>query len=112
MNHSIWTTLRLPGFRGLLASSGIYFIGNAMQGMAAAWLMVEVTGSSFLAALVQTAVFLPMFLLALPAGVMADTADRRRLLLWSLGVQAALVALMALLFLLGVAGAATLLLLT
>jgi MFS family permease len=83
-----------------------------MQAMAAAWLMVELTGSSFLAALVQTAVFLPMFLLSLPAGVMADTTDRRRLLLVALGVQAMLVALMALLFLLGWAGGATLLLLT
>jgi MFS family permease len=52
-----------------------------MQAMAAAWLMVELTGSSFLAALVQTAVFLPMFLLALPAGVLADITDRRRLIL-------------------------------
>ena len=49
-----------------------------MQTMAAAWMMVELTGSSFLAALVQTAVFLPMFLLSLPAGVLADITDRRR----------------------------------
>ena len=86
---AIRATLRHRSFRAVLAGGTLYFIGNAMQAMAAAWLMVEVTGSSFLAALVQTAVFLPMFLLALPAGVMADTTDRRRLLLWSLGVQAA-----------------------
>lgn len=109
---SIRATLRHRSFRAVLAGGTLYFIGNAMQAMAASWLMVEVTGSSFLAALVQTAVFLPMFLLALPAGVMADTTDRRRLLLWSLAVQAALVSLMALLFLLGIAGAPTLLLLT
>jgi MFS family permease len=109
---SIRATLRHGAFRALLSGGTIYFIGNAMQAMAAAWLMVEVTGSSFLAALVQTAVFLPMFLLALPAGVLADTTDRRRLMLGALIVQTALVALMALLFLLGVAGAATLLLLT
>jgi MFS family permease len=109
---SIRATLRHGGFRALLSGGTLYFIGNAMQAMAAAWLMVEISGSSFLAALVQTAVFLPMFLLALPAGVMADTTDRRRLILGALGVQAVLVALMALLFILGVAGAATLLLLT
>ena len=67
----------------------MYFIGNAMQVMAAAWLMVELTGSSFLAALVQTAVFLPMFLLSLPAGVLADITDRRRLILAALLMQAA-----------------------
>src|SRR6187549_4022969 len=97
--HSIWSPLRFPAFRGLWASSGIYFIGNAMQAMAASWLMVELTGSSFLAALVQTAVFLPMFLLSLPSGVLADTTDRRRLLLWSLWVQAAAGALLAVLLL-------------
>ena len=109
---SIRATLRHGAFRSLLGGGTVYFIGNAMQAMAAAWLMVEVSGSSFLAALVQTAVFLPMFLLALPAGVLADTTDRRRLMLGALVVQALLVALMALLFLLGVAGAATLLVLT
>ena len=109
---SIRATLRHRAFRWQLGGGTIYFIGNAMQAMAAAWLMVEVTGSSFLAALVQTAVFLPMFLLALPAGVLADTTDRRRLMLGALLVQAVLMSLMALLFLLGVAGATTLLVLT
>jgi MFS family permease len=109
---SIRATLRHRSFRALLSGGTVYFIGNAMQAMAAAWLMVEITGSSFLAALVQTAVFLPMFLLALPAGVMADTTDRRRMILVSLAVQAGVVALMAVLFLLGWAGAQTLLLLT
>ncbi len=109
---SIRATLRHGAFRALLGGGSVYFIGNAMQAMAAAWLMVEVTGSSFLAALVQTAVFLPMFLLVLPAGVLADTTDRRRLMLGALIVQALLVALLAGLFLAGVAGAATLLVLT
>ena len=109
---SIWITLKHRAFRGFWFASAIYFIGNAMQGMAAAWLMVERTGSSFLAALVQTAVFLPMFLLALPAGVLADTTDRRRLLLASLAVQAAAVALLAGLLVAGVAGGGTILMLT
>jgi MFS family permease len=109
---SIRATLRHGAFRALLTGGTIYFVGNAMQAMAAAWLMIELTGSSFLAALVQTAVFLPMFLLALPAGVLADTTDRRRLIISSLAVQAGVVALLALLVLVGWAGAATLLLLT
>jgi MFS family permease len=109
---SIWHTLRHRAFRGLWISSAVYFVGNAMQTMAAAWLMVELTGSSFLAALVQTAVFLPMFLLALPAGVLADTTDRRRLILGALAVQACVGALLALLLGVGFAGPATLLILT
>ncbi len=111
-SHSIRATLRHGPFRALAAGGTLYFIGNAMQAMAAAWLMVEVSGSSLLAALVQTAVFLPMFLLVLPAGVLADTTDRRRLMLVSLAAQGAVVALLALLFMLGMAGPATLLALT
>ena len=53
-SDAIWSTLRHRQFLGLWGSGGIYFVGNAMQSMAAAWLMVELTGSSFLAALVQT----------------------------------------------------------
>lgn len=109
---SIRATLRHRAFRALLAGGSVYFIGNAMQAMAAAWLMVELTGSSFLAALVQTAVFLPMFLFALPAGVMADTTDRRRLMIGALSVQAVVMALLAGLFLGGHTTGAGLLLLT
>jgi MFS family permease len=109
---SIRTTLRHGALRALLAGGTAYFVGNAMQAMAAAWLVVELTGSSFLAALVQTAVFLPMFLLSLPAGVMADTTDRRRLILICLAVQAVFVALMAALMLAGWLGAGALLIIT
>jgi MFS family permease len=104
--------LRRPPAAAMLAGGTAYFVGNAMQAMAAAWLVVELTGSSFLAALVQTAVFLPMFLLALPAGVMADTTDRRRILMTALGVQLSLVLLLSVLMLAGWLNAGTLLLLT
>jgi MFS family permease len=106
---SIWATLRHRPFRGLWQSGAVYFVGNAMQTMAAAWMVVELTGSSFLAALVQTAVFLPMFLLSLPAGVLADITDRRRLILGALIVQAATSTLLAGLLLAGIGGAGTIL---
>ena len=96
---SLWSPLRQPAFRGLWLCGGVFFVGNGMQAMAAAWLMVELTGSSFLAALVQTAVFLPMFLLALPAGVLADTNDRRRLISGALIAQTAAFSLLTLLVL-------------
>jgi MFS family permease len=69
-------------------------------------MMVELTGSSFLAALVQTAVFLPMFLLALPAGVLADITDRRRLILGALACRPRLCTLLAVLVLAGGPGRA------
>ena len=74
--------------------------------------MVEATGSGFLAALVQTAVFLPMFLFSLPAGVLADITDRRRLILAALVSQALAVALLTALLAADLAGPVLLLLLT
>ncbi len=110
---SIRQTLRAnPTFRGLCAGGLLYFIGNAMQVMATSWLMIELTGSAFLTALVQTAVFLPMFLLSLPAGVLGDVTDRRRLLVAALATQAALLALLTVLLLFDAAGATALLLFT
>ena len=106
---SLWSPLRQSAFRGLWLCGGVFFVGNGMQTMAAAWLMVELTGSSFLAALVQTAVFMPMFLLALPAGVLADTTDRRRLISGALLAQAGASALLTLLVLGGWGGSASVL---
>ncbi|HRI17224.1 MAG TPA: MFS transporter, partial [Burkholderiaceae bacterium] len=107
---SMWSPLSQPAFRGLWASGGVFFLGNAMHTMAVSWLMVQITHSSFLAALVQTAAFLPMFLLSLPGGVLADTADRRKLILGSLWTYAAAAALLTVLAAVGRAGPATLLL--
>jgi predicted MFS family arabinose efflux permease len=52
-----------------------------MQNVAAAWLMTSLTTSAALVALVQTAISLPFFIVAIPAGALADVVDRRRLLL-------------------------------
>ena len=73
-------------------------IGSFMHSVGASWLMVALTaGSPLMIALIQTAMSLPMFLLALPAGALADLYDRRRLLIitqgWMLAVAAAMGAL-------------------
>lgn len=52
-----------------------------MQNIGAAWLMTTLTTSPVMIALVQAATSLPVFLVALPAGALADVVDRRRLLL-------------------------------
>jgi MFS family permease len=49
-----------------------------MNDVAAAWLMTSLTTSPVMVALVQTASTLPVFLLGLPSGAMADILDRRR----------------------------------
>lgn len=61
-----------------------------MQDVGESWLMVSLTKSPVLVALVETFGSLPVVLLALPAGALADVIDRRRLLLitqtWMLAV--------------------------
>jgi MFS family permease len=56
-------------------------VGTWMQSVGAAWLMTSLTSSAVLVALLQTATSLPVFLVGLPAGALADVMDRRRLLL-------------------------------
>jgi len=81
-------------FRNRLLASLISNTGNWMQDTAGTWLMTALTSSPLLIALMQTAASLPVLLLGLPAGAMADIFDRRRLLLfwaaWMLGAAALL----------------------
>jgi MFS family permease len=49
-----------------------------MNDVAAAWLMTQLTTSPVMVALVQTASTLPVFLLGIPSGALADIVDRRR----------------------------------
>jgi len=74
---SAWEPLRRPVFRSLWIAALVSSIGSWMQTMGAGWLMTEMTHSPARVALVQAAQSLPMFLLALPAGALADIIDRR-----------------------------------
>jgi MFS family permease len=68
-------------FRALWLASLVSNIGTWMQNVGGAWLMTSLTPSPLLVALMQTATSLPVFLIGLPAGTLADLVDRRRLLL-------------------------------
>src|SRR5215510_12420071 len=78
---SAWGPLREPIFRALWIASVASNIGSWMQDVGESWLMISLSKSPALVALVETAGNLPVFLLALPAGALADVIDRRRLLL-------------------------------
>ncbi|HET6335502.1 MAG TPA: MFS transporter [Polyangiales bacterium] len=81
--------LRNPDFRNRVLSSLLSNTGTWMQDTAATWLMTSLTTSALLVALMQTAASLPVLLLGLPAGALADILDRRKLLIfwqaWMLG---------------------------
>jgi len=82
---SAWEPLRQPVFRALWIASLTSNIGTWMQNVGAAWLMTSLTPSPVVVALVQAATSLPVFLVGLPAGALADIVDRRRLLIVSQG---------------------------
>ena len=54
-----------------------------MQNVGAGWLMTQLTTSPLMVSLVQAASTIPVFLVVLPAGALADMIDRRRLLLFT-----------------------------
>jgi MFS family permease len=82
---SIWQVLSHRLFFWLTLASLISNIGTWMQNVGAAWLMTSLSPSPLMVALIQTAASLPIVLIALPAGALADIVDRRRLLLFSQG---------------------------
>src|SRR2546422_5863828 len=78
---SAWRPLRESVFRALWIATVVSNIGTWMQDVGESWLMTSLTSSPVLVALVETAGSLPVVLVALPAGALADVVDRRRLLL-------------------------------
>jgi MFS family permease len=82
-NEPSWSPLRQPLFRALWIASVASNIGTWMHEAGAGWLMTSLTPSPLMVALMQTASTLPVLLLGLPAGALADVVDRRRILLFT-----------------------------
>lgn len=76
-----WYPLRHRVYRKLWLASLISNTGIFVHSVAAGWLMTQLTSSTLLVSLVQAATALPIFLLGLPAGTLADIVDRRYYLL-------------------------------
>jgi len=84
-SNSAWAPLGEPLFRSLWIAAVISYTGTWMQNVGAGWLMTDLTTSPLMVSLVQAAATLPVFLVILPAGALADIVDRRRLLLLTQG---------------------------
>ncbi|MEU4240376.1 MFS transporter [Actinoplanes sp. NPDC026619] len=78
---SPWAPLRQPVFRVLWVAVLAGNVGTWMQTVGAQWLVVHERDAATWVSLVQTVTMLPVLLLALPSGALADRFDRRRLLL-------------------------------
>src|SRR5579884_551129 len=78
---SAWAPLREPLFRSLWIAAVVSYTGTWMQNVGTGWLMASLTNSPMMVGLVQAASSLPVFLVSIPAGALADMLDRRRLLI-------------------------------
>ncbi|QCP59353.1 MFS transporter [Pantoea sp. SO10] len=80
---SPWQPLRQRVFRMLWIATVVSNVGSWMNDVGVNWTMLTLSADPLSVALVQAASSLPMFLFALPSGVMADIVDRRKYLLFS-----------------------------
>jgi MFS family permease len=70
-------------------------LGGLVQTVGAGWLMVTLTTSPGMVALVQASTTLPIMLFSLPAGALADSVNRRRIMLIAQGFMLAVSAVLA-----------------
>jgi MFS family permease len=73
-------------FRRIWLASLLSNLGILIQGVGAAWAMTQMASSADKVALVQTALMLPIMLISMPAGAIADMHDRRVVAMISLAV--------------------------
>lgn len=109
---SAFAPLRNRTFAVLWTATVVGNVGLWMRDTASAWLMTELAPSPFMVALVQAAATLPVFLLSLPAGALADIVDRRRMMIVVQMVLACVSLALGVLTILGIIDPAALLLLT
>ncbi|MBV8330836.1 MAG: MFS transporter [Verrucomicrobia bacterium] len=77
---SSFTALSNPAFRSLWIATVISGTCVAAHDSAATWMMNNLTGSPFLISLMSTMASVPFFLFTLPAGALADSVNRQKLI--------------------------------
>lgn len=87
--EGITAPFRYVTFRRIWLASLLSNLGALIRGVGAAWAMIQMTSSADKVALVQTALLLPVMLISMPAGAIADMYDRRIVMLLSLGISLA-----------------------
>jgi quinol monooxygenase YgiN/Na+/melibiose symporter-like transporter len=81
LDHSALGPLRHGRFRSLWLAGVGSNVGASIHMVAASWLMTDLSPSPLMVSLVQFSMSLPLFVLALPAGALADVLNRKHLLI-------------------------------
>ena len=97
--RSILTTLKIPDFRKLLISNGLWWMFMWMENLAMGWLALELTDSAWHVAVVGFCRMAPLLVLGLVSGAIADKFGRRRVILFSQTVNLIVPAVLILLVL-------------
>src|SRR5437868_14908400 len=98
---SVFKAFQYRDFRLMWFGACMSSIGTWMQIVVQGWLIYRLTHSAFLLALDQFLGGIPIFLLSLLGGVVADRAERRKILLVSQYIQMASAALLTILVAVG-----------
>ncbi|MET4790972.1 MFS family permease [Bradyrhizobium japonicum] len=85
--ESITAPFRHLTFRRIWLASLLTNLGALIRSVGAAWAMTQMTTSADKVALVQTAFLLPVMLISMPAGAIADMYDRRIVMLVALAMS-------------------------
>ncbi len=86
--HDAYAALRLPTFRRYFTGNALLILGFQMQKVAVGWEIYERTGSALHLGYVGLVQFLPVVALALIAGHITDSYNRKRVLMGSLALTA------------------------
>src|SRR3972149_10856313 len=87
----IFSSLKVPNYRLYFVGQVVSLSGTWMQGVAQAWLVLDLTGSGTALGLVSSLQFLPVLLFGPLGGVIADRFDKRKIL-YATQISAALLA--------------------
>ena len=109
---SALSPFRYPVFRSIWIASLLSNFGSLIQSVGASWMMLSIAPSPDMVALVQASVSLPIMLLSLVAGAMADNMDRRRVMVFAQIVMLSVSLTLSICTWLGLVGPWTLLLFT
>jgi MFS family permease len=87
--------LSIPVFRAIWLAATVSWIGSFVQDVAERWIMLELTKSPLPSAMLSTVFVTASLLAMMPAGILADTYDRRTLIIISQIVQGVVAAIVA-----------------